>query len=234
MSLTLKSGRRRVTLRRRGRPSEIDLDDVRVRDRATPPSRRRLFAVSSVARLTCHPTMLFCRTPFWPFLVATCAFTSASVDVFSNSFLVRFRRAVGRDEAHDVARRHGFVNMGPLLGSSTEYHFINHALPVARTKRSIPHMRKLKVDPLIHSAIQQPGFVRVKRGYKPLKVENLVKVMRPHNDPTDPYFTFQWYLKNTGQNGGKAKLDLNVEAAWAQGVTGKNITTAIMDDGKRS
>lgn len=36
-----------------------------------------------------------------------------------------------------------------------------------------------------------------------------------------------------GQNGGKAKLDLNVEAAWAQGVTGKNITTAIMDDGKR-
>lgn len=26
-------------------------------------------------------------------------------------------------------------------------------------------------------------------------------------------------------------MDLNVEAAWAQGVTGKNVTTAIMDDG---
>lgn len=38
--------------------------------------------------------------------------------------------------------------------------------------------------------------------------------------------------KNTGQNGGKPKLDLNVEAAWAQGITGKNVTTAIMDDGK--
>ena len=37
--------------------------------------------------------------------------------------------------------------------------------------------------------------------------------------------------KNTGQNGGKPKLDLNVAAAWAQGITGKNITTAIMDDG---
>ncbi len=37
--------------------------------------------------------------------------------------------------------------------------------------------------------------------------------------------------KNTGQNGGKPKLDLNVAAAWAQGVTGKNVTTAIMDDG---
>ena len=27
-------------------------------------------------------------------------------------------------------------------------------------------------------------------------------------------------------------MDLNVAAAWAQGVTGKNVTTAIMDDGK--
>ena len=27
------------------------------------------------------------------------------------------------------------------------------------------------------------------------------------------------------------RLDLNVEAAWAQGVTGFNVTTAIMDDG---
>lgn len=37
--------------------------------------------------------------------------------------------------------------------------------------------------------------------------------------------------RNTGQASGKAKLDLNVEEAWAMGFTGKNITTAIMDDG---
>jgi len=69
-----------------------------------------------------------------------------------------------------------------------------------------------------------------KRGYNALQVESMVDVT-PGEDPTDPLFTFQWYLKNTGQNGGKARLDLNVEAAWAQGVTGKNVTTAIMDDG---
>lgn len=84
----------------------------------------------------------------------------------------------------------------------------------------------------VHYAVQQTGFKREKRGYKPLKVENLVSFMRPQADPTDPYFQFQWYLKNTGQNGGKPKLDLNVAAAWAQGITGKNVTTAIMDDGK--
>lgn len=88
------------------------------------------------------------------------------------------------------------------------------------------------------TAIQQAGFKRVKRGYKPLSVDNLVplyEIKNPMNpaskDPTDPYFKYQWYLKNVGQNGGKPKLDLNVEAAWAQGVTGKNVTTAIMDDG---
>lgn len=51
-------------------------------------------------------------------------------------------------------------------------------------------------------------------------------------EPTDPYYPLQWYLKNTGQNGGKMRLDLNVQSAWDQGITGKNITTAIMDDGK--
>jgi proprotein convertase subtilisin/kexin type 2 len=37
--------------------------------------------------------------------------------------------------------------------------------------------------------------------------------------------------RNTGQAHGKPRLDLNVEEAWAMGFTGKNITTAIMDDG---
>ncbi len=46
------------------------------------------------------------------------------------------------------------------------------------------------------------------------------------------YYNLFFPQKNTGQNGGKPKLDLNVGAAWAQGVTGKNVTTAIMDDGE--
>jgi hypothetical protein len=97
------------------------------------------------------------------------------------------------------------------------------------------------INPQIHTAIQQPGFKRIKRGFRTLKspaaisnyapaelsqeVENLDKL------PTDPYFPLQWYLRNTGQNGGKVRLDLNVQAAWDQGITGKNVTTAIMDDG---
>ncbi|XP_017300410.1 neuroendocrine convertase 2 [Diaphorina citri] len=157
----------------------------------------------------------------------------ASGEVFTNSFLVRLHGEPGNEVANQIASRNGFENVGPILKSKSEFHFVHRALPHARSKRSIQHMRKLKVDPLVHQAVQQSGFKRVKRGYKPLKVENLVPdiVMKESQDPSDPYFPFQWYLKNTGQNGGKAKLDLNVEAAWAQGVTGRNITTAIMDDG---
>ena len=49
--------------------------------------------------------------------------------------------------------------------------------------------------------------------------------------PSDPLYPYQWYLRNDGQSQGKPRLDLNVEKAWALGYTGKNITTAIMDDG---
>lgn len=42
------------------------------------------------------------------------------------------------------------------------------------------------------------------------------------------------FQKNTGQADGQAGLDLNVEAAWAKGYTGKGVTIAIMDDGKKT
>eukprot|EP00096_Caligus_rogercresseyi_P016593 TRINITY_DN930_c1_g1_i7.p1 TRINITY_DN930_c1_g1~~TRINITY_DN930_c1_g1_i7.p1 ORF type:complete len:720 (-),score=144.75 TRINITY_DN930_c1_g1_i7:1187-3346(-) len=220
----------------------------------------------------------------------------AAKEVSTNSFYVRIKPEGSSEDpsvtAHTIAKRNGFVNVGSVLGSPHEYHFVSHALPHARTKQSVPHIRKLKADPLVEHAFQQTGFKRekrlglprklrpngqrprdindpwpyliqaldepqkrnqedtnnvihdenyynrlqtsktsgAKRGYNPLRVENLVD-LPPVSDPTDPLFQHQWYLKNDGQNGGKPKLDLNVQAAWAQGVTGKNVTTAIMDDG---
>jgi len=213
--------------------------------------------------------------------------------VFTNQFLVKLKPHDHEDPqslAHSIAKRNGFHSLGLVLGSPHEFHFVHHGLARARPARSRPHTRKLKTDPQVHHVFQQPGFRRVKRGYRQareqmdwmsngpkrvekknawaeiqkslvshpepsvihpldyyeqlqaevadknkrgynsLKVENLVTIPPP-TDPTDPLFTFQWYLKNTGQNGGKVRLDLNVEAAWAQGITGVNVTTAIMDDG---
>jgi len=248
------------------------------------------------------------KNPWVPFLalVAILAVAatsvSASKEVATNSFYVKIHADPDQpDLAHKIARRNGFHNLGPVLGSSHEFHFVHHGLPHARKKRSVGHLRLLKADSHIAEAVQQTGFLRVKRGYglpkaglsaddlaltatkkspwvslrealdgglqvapesveedfdshvvhdegffnrmqysaehqdekrgyNSLKVENLVD-LPPETDPTDPLFQHQWYLKNTGQNGGKPKLDLNTAAAWALGITGKNITTAIMDDG---
>lgn len=41
---------------------------------------------------------------------------AASSEVFTNSFLVRFKRGVPHAEAHQVAQRHGFDNLGPVSG----------------------------------------------------------------------------------------------------------------------
>ena len=80
--------------------------------------------------------------------------------------------------------------------------------------------------------------MRAKRGYSP---------------PTDPRWNDQWSLVsyacmlnqdeiypcrdhlcvqlNTGQVGGVPGHDLNVEPAWIQGITGKGVVVAVVDDG---
>ena len=149
---------------------------------------------------------------------------------------------------HQVYQQTGFKRV-KRMGASRET--IKKEQAKSRQKRSVwnelqASLDSQEIDPsIVHSenffnelqqgisgSSDQAGIKshHNKRGYNELKVENLVE-LEPETDPTDPLFPYQWYLKNTGQNGGKPKLDLNVEAAWAQGVTGKNITTAIMDDG---
>lgn len=159
--------------------------------------------------------------------------TGGAGHVFTSSFLVKFKRSVEPQQAHQIAERNGFINLGVLPGSAGhEFHFRHTALH-SRTRRSIAHTRALKKESLVHTAVQQVGFKRVKRGMRSAIPAATPDKSDPNvgKAPTDPYFPLQWYLRNTGQNGGKPRLDLNVQAAWDQGITGKNVTTAIMDDG---
>ena len=38
--------------------------------------------------------------------------------------------------------------------------------------------------------------------------------------------------KNTGQTNGPSGLDLNVEKAWIQGITGDGVVVGVVDDGE--
>lgn len=47
----------------------------------------------------------------------------------------------------------------------------------------------------------------------------------------DPFYSFQWHLKNTGQLGGTSGEDINVESVWESGNRGEGILVAVVDDG---
>jgi subtilisin family serine protease len=50
-------------------------------------------------------------------------------------------------------------------------------------------------------------------------------------DSNDPIFELQWNLKNTGQNGGTAGVDIKAEQAWTITQGNANIKVAVVDDG---
>lgn len=47
----------------------------------------------------------------------------------------------------------------------------------------------------------------------------------------DPLYKYQWHLNNTGQSGGVAGEDVNIEAAWNLGYSGEGVLISIVDDG---
>lgn len=73
-----------------------------------------------------------------------------------------------------------------------------------------------------------PGFKLARQADKPDAglVLTQSKVMKTL-DIVDPIFNLQWHLYNTIQQG----HDVNVTGLWLEGITGKNSTVAIVDDG---
>ncbi|XP_041352296.1 neuroendocrine convertase 2-like [Gigantopelta aegis] len=189
--------------------------------------RRYFLGIVVLLGLVCPP-LVICR----------------DVEVMTNHWLVELDHPGGERVARDVAHRTGFTFVRSVLGSPSEFHFTHKGVPHARTKRSIHHSRLLKAHPMVKSAVQLAGFLRQKRGYKNIenilaeasrinpKPSKLAEIEKQHSRiPTDPEFHKEWYIRNTGQSGGVAGLDLNVQDAWDAGYTGKEVTTAIMDDG---
>lgn len=48
--------------------------------------------------------------------------------------------------------------------------------------------------------------------------------------PSDTLFGQQWYLRNTGQSGGTAGMDIRIDGAWLD-YTGVGVRVAVIDDG---
>lgn len=85
-------------------PGDVTL---RVRAVAAPATAHSSFTMPLTRRLS-----LAFASPLLVLFLCCCS--CSADDFFSNSFLVRFRRDVGPEEARHVASRNGFVNMGPV------------------------------------------------------------------------------------------------------------------------
>ncbi|XP_078001023.1 neuroendocrine convertase 2-like isoform X2 [Glandiceps talaboti] len=170
---------------------------------------------------------------------AVCIVHVYSAKIYSNDFIVELLKNGADDDPRHIALRNGFIYKRSIRNLPHLHHFVHENVPQHRRKRSIDYIDALESDPAVARVVQQEGFIRRKRGFKDLKrskrpaiVEESSKdKINPYSEYNDALFEKQWYLKNTGQADGKAGLDLNVLEAWRQGVTGKDVVIAIMDDG---
>lgn len=159
----------------------------------------------------------------------------------------------GQTSPAEVATSLGLTHQGPL-GELKDHHLFaarkeNHDV----VKRELKERRRRKRDLDDHHVLdgvlfaqkqhlrkpwekrippRQPGpeplrVVTKQAGAPNLAAQDKLNEVALTLDIRDPIFKEQWHLFNTVQLG----HDINVTGVWQQGITGKNATVAIVDDG---
>ncbi|XP_036211695.1 proprotein convertase subtilisin/kexin type 6 isoform X5 [Myotis myotis] len=152
-------------------------------------------------------------------LPAACSAPPPPRPVYTNHWAVQVLG--GPAQADRVAQAHGYLNLGQIGNLENYYHFY-HSKTFKRSTFSSrgPHTF-LRMDPQVKWLQQQEVKRRVKR---------LVR-----SDPqalyfNDPIWPSMWYL-HCGDKHSRCRSEMNVQAAWKRGYTGKNVVVTILDDG---
>ncbi len=122
--------------------------------------------------------------------------------------------------AEAVATRNGFHNLGQIGSLDDHFLFEHRRLHKRSTTPSHEHSAALETDPDVRWLQQQTELKRTKRDLSDnSKSQQLVM--------PDPLFHKQWYLNRGAVDGS----DMNVQAAWRAGLTGRGVVVTILDDG---
>ncbi|KAF2634977.1 KEX1 protease precursor [Massarina eburnea CBS 473.64] len=106
--------------------------------------------------------------------------------------------------------------------ASPEYHVLDSVRFTQKQKLKPRHWKRDAIpDAQVERIVRQNGNVA-----DPSAVTSQREIARTLNIK-DPIFDEQWHLFNTQTPGN----DINVTDVWLQGITGKNITACIVDDG---
>ncbi|XP_027376441.1 proprotein convertase subtilisin/kexin type 6 isoform X1 [Bos indicus x Bos taurus] len=152
-------------------------------------------------------------------LPAACSAPPPPRPVYTNHWAVQVLG--GPAVADRVAAAHGYLNLGQIGNLDDYYHFY-HSKTFKRSTLSSrgPHTF-LRMDPQVKWIQQQEVKRRVKRQVR--------------NDPqalyfNDPIWSNMWYM-HCGDKNSRCRSEMNVQAAWKRGYTGKNVVVTILDDG---
>lgn len=114
----------------------------------------------------------------------------------------------------------GFEVLG-LISTLDDVYLVRHKETHARHLRSTAHKFVPSID--ITETLTKHSHVKW--------AEQQFLTKQHTRAVTDPLFTSQWHLLNTGQFSGAVGIDANIQGAWDQGYFGQGIRIAIVDDG---
>lgn len=156
-------------------------------------------------------TTLFCLV-----ILVICNFAYGDVGDYTHEWAAHIEG--GDEAAHNIAKRNDFDVITKIFD---DVYLLRHRRVARRSADpSHTHHNNLIAEPQVRWAEQQVVKRRVKRDF--LEREKRSSRSTWMNDPKWPQM---WYLNRGGE------LDMRVQPAWAEGVTGKGIVVTILDDG---
>ncbi|XP_024207280.2 proprotein convertase subtilisin/kexin type 4 isoform X4 [Pan troglodytes] len=143
----------------------------------------------------------------------------------------------GNREVERLARKFGFVNLGPIFPDGQYFHLRHRGVVQQSLTPHWGHRLHLKKNPKTRpdpKSIQQEEAGRPRYGnhgacqglvqwFQQQTLQRRVK--RSVVVPTDPWFSKQWYMNS------EAQPDLSILQAWSQGLSGQGIVVSVLDDG---
>lgn len=96
-----------------------------------------------------------------------------------------------------------------------ENHILDSIRFTQKQKLKPRHWKRSTIPPLIEARAKESNAVKAQR-----KIASALKIK-------DPIFEEQWHIYNVATPGN----DINVTDVWMQGITGRNVTACIVDDG---
>ncbi|CAH1714052.1 furin-like protease 1 isoform X3 [Aphis gossypii] len=130
----------------------------------------------------------------------------------------------GLKTAKTITEKHGFVLLGEIF---PDYYHLEHSHVSKRSVNpGIEHHKKLTSEQNVKWAKQQKILSRSKRDYLTyVRDSRDSKRFAIKGGLNDPKWPKMWYL-NRGRD-----MDMNVQGAWEEGITGKGSVVTILDDG---